>query len=135
MSRITTGFSHSQLQAVKKIAAEDIIPTCPQNFNGFSECFAAITFLNLPGSNDSDTNVQYSIQVDAGLIYVNVVRHTSDFEERVLPLQWAIDQVSINHISPKSLTGQLFAPGNHRTDHKDVRFHAVRVAIYTRYKQ
>jgi hypothetical protein len=27
------------------------------------------------------------------LYYINVEKHTSDFEERVLPLQWAVDQV------------------------------------------
>jgi ATP-binding cassette, subfamily A (ABC1), member 3 len=94
MSRITANFTSSQLKAVKKVASpSDVVPACPQNFALVSECFAAVIFQNIP-ANGSGENVEYTIQADAGLFYVNVIRHTSDFEERILPLQWALDQVS-----------------------------------------
>lgn len=132
----------------------DVVQACPQNFNLFSECFAAVVFedglegaLEVPVLPDSVTDkngtvagngtataaegsgnlpangtgtgtgagtgvlnvtalpigvpvgaatvgVNYTIMVDGGLFHVDVVRHTSDYEERVLPLQWAIDSVS-----------------------------------------
>jgi ATP-binding cassette subfamily A (ABC1) protein 3 len=97
MARITAGFSPSQLHAVQKVDSEnDIAMICRQNFNGLSDCYAAIIFEQLPGNN-SNSNVQYTIQVDVGLFYINVATHASDFERRVLPVQWAIDQVSILH--------------------------------------
>ena len=37
--------------------------------------------------------VNYTIFADAGLSSIDVVHHTSDFERRVFPLQWAVDQV------------------------------------------
>ena len=35
---------------------------------------------------------------DAGLDFIDVQHHTSDFEKRILSLQWAIDQVLLLHI-------------------------------------
>lgn len=39
--------------------------------------------------------VNYTIFADAGLSYINVEHHTSDFERRIFPLQWAVDQVRL----------------------------------------
>jgi len=94
MSHITSGFTPSQLRAVKQIDTPGDVPSaCPQNFNLFSECYAAVIFETIP-TNGSGENFQYIIQADGGLYYINVMKHTSDFEKRVLPLQWAVDQVS-----------------------------------------
>ena len=94
MAHITQSFTSSQLNAVKRAATPDEIPSfCPQNFNLFSECFAAIAFNHLPTSANDTNPVDYTIRADGGLFHIDVVHHTSDFEKRVLPLQWAVDQV------------------------------------------
>ncbi|KAJ7729088.1 hypothetical protein DFH07DRAFT_218233 [Mycena maculata] len=93
MEHITSGFSASQLAAVKQASSGPALPfECPQNFNGFSECYAAVVFYDIP-ANPSPVN--YTILADSGLFHIDVVRHTSDFETRVLPLQWAVDQAII----------------------------------------
>jgi ATP-binding cassette subfamily A (ABC1) protein 3 len=102
MARITSNFGQNQLRAIKQVGTPaDIPPQCPQNFNGFSECFAAIAFNHLPMNATDTSPIDYTISADEGLIYVNVYSHTSDFETRILPLQWAIDQVwvTLNSVS------------------------------------
>jgi hypothetical protein len=95
MAHITSSFSPKQLRAVRKVASpSDIESECPQNFNLLSECFAAIAFNDIPANGGP---VNYTIRADAGLVYINVVKHTSDFERRILPLQWAVDQVRRMH--------------------------------------
>ncbi|TFK42170.1 hypothetical protein BDQ12DRAFT_710453 [Crucibulum laeve] len=95
MDRITSSFSQAQKDRVKKVgAASDIVTECPQNFNLFSECFAAIVFNDIPNEGNSNP-VNYTIRADAGLAFINVEKHTSDFEKRILPLQWAIDKAII----------------------------------------
>ena len=93
MSHITANFTTNQLTSVKQVSTVDIPATCPQNFNGFSQCFAAIAFTNIPADGNASNPINYTIFGDAGLIFIDVVHHTSDFEKRMLPLQWAIDQV------------------------------------------
>ena len=45
--------------------------------------------------NDSTTTaVNYTIMADGGLAHIDVIKHSSDYERRILPLQWAIDSVS-----------------------------------------
>jgi ATP-binding cassette subfamily A (ABC1) protein 3 len=97
MARITSNFTQNQLRAVKQVATPADIPAqCPQNFDLTSQCFAAIAFNYLPMNATDTTPVNYTISADAGLVYVNVISHTSDFETRILPLQWALDQVSLS---------------------------------------
>lgn len=118
MSRMTQNFSPKQLRAVRTASSTDALPThCPQNFNGFSECFAAIAFdaitpsatgLPVPTSTavpkggafngtaavePVGTRVSYTILADAGLFHIDAKHHTSDFEKRILPIQWALDEV------------------------------------------
>ncbi|KAG1813914.1 uncharacterized protein BJ212DRAFT_1274572 [Suillus subaureus] len=96
MARITSNFTSNQLQAVKQVATPADIPTqCPQNFDLSSQCFAGIAFNYLPMNATDTTPINYTISADAGLVYINVISHTSDFETRILPLQWAIDQAII----------------------------------------
>ncbi|KAF9045107.1 hypothetical protein BJ165DRAFT_1346335 [Panaeolus papilionaceus] len=96
IDHITSNFAPHQLAAVRKLDnPADIPKTCPQNFNFFSECFAALAFYDIPGSNSSGRAVNYTIFADAGLSSIDVVKHTSDFEERIFPLQWAIDKAII----------------------------------------
>jgi hypothetical protein len=96
MAHITQGFTSSQLNAVEKAVTPDEIPSfCPQNFNLFSECFAAVAFNYLPTAANDTNPIDYTIRADGGLFHIDVVRHTSDFEKKVLPLQWAVDKVCI----------------------------------------
>ncbi|KAK7063610.1 hypothetical protein R3P38DRAFT_2492098 [Favolaschia claudopus] len=94
MARITSGFSASQHSAVRQVPTAAQLPfECPQNFNGFSECYAGLVFYDIPANVTSPVN--YTILADSGLFHIDVVRHTSDLETRVLPLQWAVDQAII----------------------------------------
>jgi len=99
ISHITSGFSSRQLGNVRKAASANDIPSmCPENFNGYSECYAAVVFNSLPGSGSSAEALQpinYTLKADSGLYYINVAKHTSNYEERVLPLQWAVDSAII----------------------------------------
>ena len=92
IQRITSSFSNVQLSAVQEIDDPDNIPQiCRQNFNGFSECYGAIVF----NSIDDNGLLNYTIRADAGLFFIDVHGHQSDFEKRVFPLQWAVDQAII----------------------------------------
>lgn len=98
MSRVTNGFSSAQMSLVHQVASqEDIVQACPQNFNLVSECFAAVSFDAIPSSSNGSSSINYTIFADGGLFHVDVIKHTSDYEERVLPLQWAIDSVGIKY--------------------------------------
>lgn len=39
--------------------------------------------------------VNYTIFADAGLSYIELTNHGSDFEKRILPLQWSLDKVRL----------------------------------------
>ena len=97
MRHITRDFSDRQLSAIRKVDSPDDIPSaCPQNFNLFSECFGAIAFNSFPSTNPNDSRpINYTLRADAGLFHIDVTRHTSDYELRVLPLQWAVDKAII----------------------------------------
>lgn len=98
ISHMTNGFSAHQLRAVKKLdSPNDIASACPQNFNLFSECFAAVVFNSFPTANTNDSRpLNYTVLADGGLFHIDVIKHTSDYEIRVLPLQWAVDKVCIS---------------------------------------
>jgi hypothetical protein len=92
MAGVTRGFSASQLAAVKKAPSASELPfECPQNYNGVSECFAGVVFYDIPANATRPVND--TILADSGLVHIDVVGHNGDFENRVLPLQWAVDQV------------------------------------------
>ncbi|EIW87313.1 P-loop containing nucleoside triphosphate hydrolase protein [Coniophora puteana RWD-64-598 SS2] len=117
MSYITRDFSPAQLRAVRQVADPSDIPAqCPQNFNLYSECYAALAFNYLPTSPTDTNAVNYTISADGGLVYVNVYSHTSDFEERILPLQWAVDQALIELRSGQSVLTPLEWPYTQETN-------------------
>ncbi|KAF8971850.1 hypothetical protein BDZ97DRAFT_1650923 [Flammula alnicola] len=96
MARITSNFTVDQLTAVKKLGTPSEIPAeCLLNFNGVSQCFAGISFADIPPNRSTSSPVNYTIFADAGLNFIDVEHHTSDFEKRILPLQWSIDQAII----------------------------------------
>lgn len=97
MSRVTEGFNHNQLQGVIKVDSPgDISAACVQNFNGHSRCFGAVTFNPPPAElyevqTVVNNTIDYLIQVDAALGHIDV-RGRSDYERRMFPLQFALDQ-------------------------------------------
>lgn len=100
MERITANFTSAQRTAVNQVDPNNIFSECPQNYQGYTPCFAAIAFQSIPFLNESgisglSSNVNYTIYADWGLGYINVEKHTSDYEKRIMPLQWEIDSVRL----------------------------------------
>ncbi|KAI0066620.1 P-loop containing nucleoside triphosphate hydrolase protein [Artomyces pyxidatus] len=131
MSRVTRDFSPRQLRAVKRVASPDDIPaTCPQNFNLFSECFAAIAFNSLPPTtNNASLPVNYTIRADGGLFHIDVKRHNSDYELRVLPLQWAVDKAIIELRTGQTMPTPIEWPFTQETNQEqntDIRLSYIR---------
>jgi hypothetical protein len=92
IDRVTQSFSPAQLRSVVSVPTpDDVAPRCQQNFNGYSECFAAVVF----NTDISGGIINYTIRADAGLFFVDVKNHKSDFEKRILPVQWAVDEVQL----------------------------------------
>ena len=136
MARVTRGFSGAQRAGVVQLArAADVPGACPQNFNLFSECFAAVVFDAGEGGGGT---VNYTLRADAGLFHIDVTKHTSDYEERLLPLQWAIDSVRgcfwmMAYALKSAHTGSHRTPDGHGTSNASgVAIHAgdQRRAIY-----
>ena len=97
MERALNGFTNTQLDAVKLLPNPlDVANKCPQNFNGFSGCYAAVVFTDMDPNGPIPRGINYTIFADAGLTHIDVERHTSDIVQRILPLQWAIDKVGRN---------------------------------------
>ncbi|KIM34443.1 hypothetical protein M408DRAFT_60324 [Serendipita vermifera MAFF 305830] len=121
MSRVTSGFAPWQLETVQELdSPEDIAPACQQNFNGFSECWAGIVFSDIDGFS----GINYTLRVDAGLRYIDVEKHTSDVEQRVLPLQWALDSAIISLQTGTFVSPPKSLPFTQRTNDdqaKDIR--------------
>ncbi|KAF8555139.1 P-loop containing nucleoside triphosphate hydrolase protein, partial [Imleria badia] len=130
MAHITNEFNEYQISAVKQVASPADIPSnCPQNFNMISECFAGIAFNYLPISPSDTTPINYTISADAGLGYVNVYSHTSDFETRILPLQLAIDEAFIGLRAGQSIPTPLEWPYTQETNQQqstDMRLSFIR---------
>lgn len=99
MEKVFSRFTPTQRSAVKQLANPSQIPVhCPQSFNGLSPCYAAIAFSDVIAlNNTTPKSFNYTIFADPGLSFVDVVGHTSDFETRILPLQWSIDRVRCSH--------------------------------------
>ena len=132
MAHITSGFNEYQLSAVRQVASPaDITSNCPQNFNLISQCYAAISFNYLPVSPTDTTPIDYTISADAGLIYVNVYSHTSDFETRILPFQLAIDEVGLTvHDIP--FGAKPIIPGIYRSQSGAIDPNSFGMAIHAR---
>jgi hypothetical protein len=97
IARITSNFTSTQLAGVKRVSNfSDISSSCAQNFNALSSCFSGLGFTNIPSVHAAGAPpVNYTIFADAGLSHIDVEHHMSDFERRIFPLQWAVDQVRL----------------------------------------
>ncbi|KAI0323366.1 P-loop containing nucleoside triphosphate hydrolase protein [Cubamyces sp. BRFM 1775] len=94
MSRVTRGFSEKQHNSVLQVDPGQIGRICQQNFIGVSDCFASVTF-EATSALASNTSLNYTVSADQHLYFIDVQHHTSDFELRILPLQWAIESAFV----------------------------------------
>lgn len=96
MAHVTQNFSSRQRDALHKLGSVlDLYDACPQNFNGRSECWAAISFEAIaPTNNTQSLPINYTIYADVGLHNDDVANHDSDMETRIMPLQWGVDRAS-----------------------------------------
>ncbi|KAH9920558.1 P-loop containing nucleoside triphosphate hydrolase protein [Epithele typhae] len=94
VARMTAGFSSKQLAAFQKVTTDEIAGRCVENPNGKSRCFAAVTFDQLPARGNNKT-INYTIRVDESTSFVDIKGHNSDYEVRVLPVQWAVESAII----------------------------------------
>jgi ATP-binding cassette subfamily A (ABC1) protein 3 len=128
IEHMSTGLSDVQRQGIqKKDTPHDIAAACPQNFNGHSQCYAAIVFTSLPPSNAGlpvedpihglkiPNNISYTIQADAGLSHVDV-RGQGDFELRHMPIQMALDHAIIALSTNMTLPVSKEWPFTHETN-------------------
>lgn len=138
IAQITSNFTPQQLKNVHKLESLNAIrASCPQNLNGISPCFAGIGFTNR--LNDTNmpatffTIVNYTIFADSGLSYISPTNHNSDFEKRILPLQWSLDKVGdLQCICLFFLTS--FLAGNHWTTDRVRATNANGMGIYQYHK-
>ena len=94
IDRIAINFNSKQRAAIQQVAtANDLPVACPRNFVGFSQCYAGISFNSVPGAGGA---VDYTLLVDNGLAEIDVEDQKSDYQQRVLPMQWAIDKVPLS---------------------------------------
>lgn len=94
MGHVTSNFTTKQLASIHQLQDDQVLgDTCKSNFNGGSACFITITFDEIPTENDI-LPLNYTIRSDNGAFYVDVTKHRSDLETRIIPMQWAIDQVT-----------------------------------------
>lgn len=116
MSLVTAGFTTSkQRNAVLNVPTlESLFNICISNANGASGCFMALSFDGIPRADKADNRaINYTLRGDGGAFFVDVARHTSDLETRLIPLQWAIDQVGLLFCSSRcdsTLTVRLCRP-------------------------
>lgn len=131
ITHITSGFSDRQLSAVRKVESPDDIPSaCPQNFNLFSECYGAVAFNSFPTTNANDPRpINYTLRADGGLFHIDVTKHTSDYELRILPLQWAIDRAIVELRTGQRLPTPLEWPFTQETN--DEQFTQIRLSKHT----
>ncbi|ORY26511.1 hypothetical protein BCR39DRAFT_541062 [Naematelia encephala] len=89
MSKAMTGVS-GYIEKVQNSSSID--RACPQNYNGLSNCFAAVSF----GAMDEAAHeLTYTLRSDFGLTSVDVDDHTKDDVQLRLPFQWAIESTFI----------------------------------------
>jgi hypothetical protein len=133
IDRVIRDFSPSQRRRVRRAESVDaILAACPQNFNGFSECYAAVVFAAL---GDGPGAVNYTLRADGGLYHINVEGGKSDYEQRVMPLQFAIDQVGISLASPWVFLLIQAHSGYHRASDRRRGGHSAGMAVHAADKQ
>ncbi|KAL0951946.1 hypothetical protein HGRIS_008597 [Hohenbuehelia grisea] len=130
IEHISSGFNERQLKGMRQVATPADVPAeCPQNFNLFSECFAAVVFNSIPANGSATSPINYTIRADAGLFHIDVFRHNSDYEQRILPLQWAVDQAIIElktGVQPPIPLEWPFTQATNEEQSRDIRLSYIR---------
>ncbi|TFK42145.1 hypothetical protein BDQ12DRAFT_703521 [Crucibulum laeve] len=100
MSQVTRGFSDTQLNSVHRFnSTSQINSLCVTSFNGASPCFVAISFDVIPNVLAGDTRpVSYTIRTPE-MAHVDVIKHDSDVELSLIPIQWAVNQAIIQLVT------------------------------------
>ncbi|KAJ6554510.1 hypothetical protein B0H19DRAFT_1262854 [Mycena capillaripes] len=121
MARVTNGLSSSQLNSVKQVSTSDqLLAECIPNFNGFSDCYAAVVFRDIPQNQSAP--IIYDFLADSGLGRIDVEHHNGDVETRVMPLQWAIDKAIIEIRSGLNVSTPLDWPFTTKTNAEQNNF-------------
>lgn len=97
MNHVMANFSSRQLAGIYEANSSELNKRCVLNFSGGSSCYITVTFESIPPtSSNGSLGLEYTIRSDEGIYQVDVFRHTSGLETKVIPLQWAIDHVCGN---------------------------------------
>jgi len=129
MDRVTTNFTSSQMAAVKQARdAQEVNRICVLNFAGTSACSAGLIFEAIPSSKDAGS-LNYTVKYGE-IGHIDIVDHASDVEKNLLPLQWAVDQVSI--FSTMSSQGpKLTCPqGHHLSNNGQNHPYSLRATLH-----
>ncbi|KDR85851.1 hypothetical protein GALMADRAFT_389530 [Galerina marginata CBS 339.88] len=118
MSHVTANFTSKQLAGVMQVQSDQALSdSCLSNFNGASGCFITVSFDAIPTASPSDIRaLNYTIRSDYGSHHVDVAKHTSDLETKVIPMQWAIDQAIIELTTGKQTPLPFQLPFTHETN-------------------
>ena len=94
MNLVVTNFSSRQRAGIHEASSSELNKRCVLNFSGGSSCYITVTFDSIPPtSSNGSLGLEYTIRSDEGIYQVDVFRHTSALETKVIPFQWAIDHV------------------------------------------
>lgn len=93
MSIALQGVPASQIRPLEN--ADDVFVVCAQNLQGSSDCMGAIEWNIIDLESDIPV-YNYTLRGNSGLTYVNVASGTTDTDNYLLPLQWAVDKAITN---------------------------------------
>ena len=98
MAEVTKEFSSSQLSLVyQESSTQDLGANCQLDFNIKSPCFAGAIFKSIPPIGDVSKRVEYTLVREAEFFdTVDVKTHNTEVEQWTMPLQYAIEKVSLS---------------------------------------
>ncbi|TRM70462.1 P-loop containing nucleoside triphosphate hydrolase protein [Schizophyllum amplum] len=80
-------------------------------------------------ANGTASVVNYTLRADGGLYHIDVINHASDYEQRLMPLQWAIDQAVIALTTDVEVPAPMewpFSQESNEDQDRDLRLSYVR---------
>lgn len=125
IDHLSASFSPKQREAIRRLSnVEQLSSECGSNFRSISKCFGGIVFNNIPKAGGA---VDYALLADQAMYLINVLNQQSNEQQRIFPLQWAIDKARWLSFA----TNQLISPGYHRTSNWRFVPNPTGVDIYT----
>ncbi|KAF9479407.1 P-loop containing nucleoside triphosphate hydrolase protein [Pholiota conissans] len=130
MGQISKNFTLKQLNALKEVEnTQQVQQACLLNFNGASGCFSTVTFETIPTTAGSDNrSVEYIIRYDDGVQHINIAKHDTDFETKLLAVQWAIDQAVIELSTGQQVALPMHLPYTHQLNDTSI-FNSNRIVF------